>query len=297
MKRYSYHLQLLALAWAGVLLVGATACGDGDDPNETPEPPATQPILIDGKFSSWNSTSADGIFDDGAAIGLFAVEGAFTADAPRYINNARLTLKEGLFRSAASLMLKPSAGTLAAYTPHADRMPLAGTTATVTAAADQSAAADFAAADFMAATALVPADQQGAVQMTFHRMFSRIDLSFTTAGEPTLDELADAKVTLTLDLSADVDFATGSVTGSSNPQTTTPNGTLVPDGSTIKGLSAIVAPQRIAADEAVLNLKVGTFEASYPLGKELTLKAGMQYDFAITAVSYTHLTLPTTPYV
>ena len=98
MKRYSYHLQLLALAWAGVLLVGATACGDGDDPNETPEPPATQPILIDGKFSSWNSTSADGIFDDGAAIGLFAVEGAFTADAPRYINNARLTLKEGLFR-------------------------------------------------------------------------------------------------------------------------------------------------------------------------------------------------------
>lgn len=61
----------------------------------------------------------------------------------------------------------------------------------------------------MAATALVPADQQGAVQMTFHRMFSRIDLSFTTAGEPTLDELADAKVTLTLDLSADVDFATG----------------------------------------------------------------------------------------
>ena len=167
MKRYSYHLQLLALAWAGVLLVGATACGDGDDPNETPEPPATQPILIDGKFSSWNSTSADGIFDDGAAIGLFAVEGAFTADAPRYINNARLTLKEGLFRSAASLMLKPSAGTLAAYTPHADRMPLAGTTATVTAAADQSAAADFAAADFMAATALVPADQQGAVQMTF----------------------------------------------------------------------------------------------------------------------------------
>ena len=73
MKRYSYHLQLLALAWAGVLLVGATACGDGDDPNETPEPPATQPILIDGKFSSWNSTSADGIFDDGAAIGLFAV--------------------------------------------------------------------------------------------------------------------------------------------------------------------------------------------------------------------------------
>ena len=28
--------------------------------------------------------------------------------------------------------------------------------------------------------------------------------------------------------------------------------------------------------------KVGTFEASYPLGKELTLKAGMQYDFAIT---------------
>lgn len=282
MKRYSYHLQLLALAWAGVLLVGATACGNGDDPNETPEPPATQPVLIDGKFSSWNSTSADGIFDDGAAIGLFAVEGAFTADAPRYINNARLTLKEGLFRSAASLMLKPSAGTLAAYTPHADRMPLAGTTATVTAAADQSAAADFAAADFMAATALVPADQQGAVQMTFHRMFSRIDLSFTTAGEPTLDELADAKVTLTLDLSADVDFATGSVTGSSNPQTTTPNGTLVPDGSTIKGLSAIVAPQRIAADEAVLNLKVGTFEASYPLGKELTLKAGMQYDFAIT---------------
>ena len=126
MKRYSYHLQLLALAWAGVLLVGATACGDGDDPNETPEPPATQPVLIDGKFSSWNSTSADGIFDDGAAIGLFAVEGAFTADAPRYINNARLTLKEGLFRSAASLMLKPSAGTLAAYTPHADRMPLAG---------------------------------------------------------------------------------------------------------------------------------------------------------------------------
>lgn len=118
MKRYSYHLQLLALAWAGVLLVGATACGDGDDPNETPEPPATQPVLIDGKFSSWNSTSADGIFDDGAAIGLFAVEGAFTADAPRYINNARLTLKEGLFRSAASLMLKPSAGTLAAYTPH-----------------------------------------------------------------------------------------------------------------------------------------------------------------------------------
>ena len=116
MKRYSYHLQLLALAWAGVLLVGATACGDGDDPNETPEPPATQPVLIDGKFSSWNSTSADGIFDDGAAIGLFAVEGAFTADAPRYINNARLTLKEGLFRSAASLMLKPSAGTLAAYT-------------------------------------------------------------------------------------------------------------------------------------------------------------------------------------
>ena len=282
MKRYSYHLRLLALAWAGVLLVGATACGDGDDPNETPEPPATQPVLIDGKFSSWNSTSADGIFDDGAAIGLFAVEGAFTADAPRYINNARLTLKEGLFRSAASLMLKPSAGTLAAYTPHADRMPLAGTTATVTAAADQSAAADFAAADFMAATALVPADQQGAVQMTFHRMFSRIDLSFTTAGEPTLDEFADAKVTLTLDLSADVDFATGSVTGSSNPQTTTPNGTLVPDGSTIKGLSAIVAPQRIAADEAVLNLKVGTFEASYPLGKELTLKAGMQYDFAIT---------------
>ena len=76
MKRYSYHLQLLALAWAGVLLVGAT-----------------QPVLIDGKFSSWNSTSADGIFDDGAAIGLFAVEGAFTADAPRYINNARLTLK------------------------------------------------------------------------------------------------------------------------------------------------------------------------------------------------------------
>lgn len=123
MKRYSYHLRLLALAWAGVLLVGATACGDGDDPNETPEPPATQPVLIDGKFSSWNSTSADGIFDDGAAIGLFAVEGAFTADAPRYINNARLTLKEGLFRSAASLMLKPSAGTLAAYTPHADRMP------------------------------------------------------------------------------------------------------------------------------------------------------------------------------
>ena len=44
MKRYSYHLQLLALAWAGVLLVGATACGDGDDPNETPEPPATQPV-------------------------------------------------------------------------------------------------------------------------------------------------------------------------------------------------------------------------------------------------------------
>ena len=129
MKRYSYHLRLLALAWAGVLLVGATACGNGDDPNETPEPPATQPVLIDGKFSSWNSTSADGIFDDGAAIGLFAVEGAFTADAPRYINNARLTLKEGLFRSAASLMLKPSAGTLAAYTPHADRMPLAGTTA------------------------------------------------------------------------------------------------------------------------------------------------------------------------
>ena len=78
MKRYSYHLQLLALAWAG-----ATACGDGDDPNETPEPPATQPILIDGKFSSWNSTSADGIFDDGAAIGLLAVEGAFPADAPR----------------------------------------------------------------------------------------------------------------------------------------------------------------------------------------------------------------------
>ena len=117
MKRYSYHLQLLALAWAGVLLVGATACGDGDDPNETPEPPATQPVLIDGKFSSWNSTSADGIFDDGAAIGLFAVEGAFTADAPRYINNARLTLKEGLFRSAASLMLKPSAGTLAALMP------------------------------------------------------------------------------------------------------------------------------------------------------------------------------------
>lgn len=32
----------------------------------------------------------------------------------------------------------------------------------------------------------------------------------------------------------------------------------------------------------MLNLKVGTFEASYPLGKELTLKAGMQYDFAIT---------------
>ena len=44
-----------------------------------------RPVLIDGKFSSWNSTSADGIFDDGAAIGLFAVEGAFTADAPRYI--------------------------------------------------------------------------------------------------------------------------------------------------------------------------------------------------------------------
>ena len=51
MKRYSYHLRLLALAWAGVLLVGVTACGGGDDPNETPEPPATQPVLIDGKFS------------------------------------------------------------------------------------------------------------------------------------------------------------------------------------------------------------------------------------------------------
>ena len=58
MKRYSYHLQLLALAWAGVLLVGATACGDGDDPNETPEPPATQPVPAQTKiflFCAWSA--------------------------------------------------------------------------------------------------------------------------------------------------------------------------------------------------------------------------------------------------
>lgn len=76
MKRYSYHLRLLALAWAGVLLVGRHSMWRRRrSRTETPEPPATQPVLTDGKFSSWNSTSADGIFDDGAAIGLFGRRG------------------------------------------------------------------------------------------------------------------------------------------------------------------------------------------------------------------------------
>lgn len=234
-------------------------------------------------MTSWNGTAADGVFAEGATIGLYAVEGTFTSGASRYINNARLTLKNGLFQGAGSLKYNNTAGTFVAYAPYAEQMLAPGVTvATVSVAADQSQAADFAAADFMTASGSVAADQQAAVPMTFHRQFSRIDLSLAAAGEPTLAELADAVVTLTLDTSAEVDFAAGTVTGSSNPQAVKPYGTLTTDGSTLKGLSLIVAPQQIAADDAVLNLKVGSFEASYPLGKELVLKAGMQYDFDVT---------------
>lgn len=146
MKRYSYHLRLLALAWAGVLLVGATACGDGDDPNETPEPPATQPVLIDGKFSSWNSTSADGIFDDGAAHRSLRRRGRIHGRCTALHQQCASHVEGGPVPKRSLTHAQTFGRYAGSYTPHADRMPLAGTTATVTAAADQSAAADFAAA-------------------------------------------------------------------------------------------------------------------------------------------------------
>lgn len=281
MKRHNNYQRLFALAGAGALLVGVTACGDGSD-NST-EPVAAEPIRIEGKMVSWDGSTAGDRFEEGATLGLYAVEGSFTADAPRYIDNARLTCSGQLFEGPSTLTYQDTESTFVAYAPYAAQMLGSGTTvAAVSVAEDQSDVARFAASDLMVATARVEAGRQGAVEMDFQRQFSRIDLSFAGAEGEALSGWEDARVTMLLRTAAEVDFAEGRVTASSDPREIRPCGTLTSDGERLSGLSLIAVPQRIEAADEVIRLQLGNSTKAYSLGEALELRSGKRYEVAVT---------------
>lgn len=282
MKRhYNYYQRLFAFGGATALFVGVAACSDDSDGST--KPTVINPIRIEGKMVSWNGSIASDFFEDGATLGLYAVEGPFTANSPRYIDNAQLIWKNQAFEGPSTLTYKNAESTFVAYTPYAVRMLAFGTTAAiVTVATDQSDVARFASADFMLATAHVDADRQSSVSMDFQRQFSRIDFSLVAQNGQSLSELAEAGITMRLNTAAEVDFAKGSVTGSSDSQEMKPYGTLVSEGGKLAGLSLITVPQQIEAKDAVIRLTVGNSTASYPLGKSLDLKSGKRYDLVLT---------------
>lgn len=118
--------------------------------------------------------------------------------------------------------------------------------------------------------------------MDFQRQFSCIDLSFAGADGETLSGWADARVTMLLRTSAEVDFAEGRVTASSNPREIRPYGTLTSDGERLSGLSLIAVPQRIEAADEVIRLQLGNSTNAYSLGEALELRSGKRYEVAVT---------------
>lgn len=278
MMKTMKNIRILGVMAAGICFAGLAACAD-DDNGKTP---ALQEALIEGQVVSWNGAAADEAFPASAAVGLYAVEGEFSADAVRYIDNARMELSGGLFKTASGTQLKAAQGTLLAYYPYRAKLLAAGqTTVGVEVAADQSAAENYAAADFMVASAGIEARHRGAVKMAFRRMFSKIDLEVVSAGSPVLGELKEAPVSIELCRAAQIDMASGKVLTAADPVPMKFYGAWTASETRLSGLSAIVVPQRVAAGDAVLSFLIGDNAVSCTLGEEVTFKSGMQYTLSV----------------
>lgn len=270
---------LPGLMAAGICFAVLVSCADDDNKGKTP---SEQEAVIEGQAVSWNGTAAGEALPASAVIGLYAVEGEFSASAVRYIDNARMELLGGVFKTASGALLKQTPGTLVAYYPYRAQLLAVGeTTAGVEVPADQSAAENYAAADFMVASARIEARHSGAVKMDFRRMFAKIDLELTSAGSPVLDELKEAPVSIALCRRAEIDMVSGKVLLAADPAPMTLYGVWTAAGDKLSGLSAIVVPQRIAADDAVLSFRFGDTPLYFTLGDEVTFKSGMQYTLAL----------------
>lgn len=277
------NLRFPGLLLAGITLAGFASCADDDDKKNNPELPEPE-VLVEGVVVSWNGTSADDVFSAPAFIGLYAVEGGFTASAPRYIDNSPMELHDGVFKTASESTLRRTEGTLVAYYPYRGQLLAASElTAEVGIPANQAVAENYAAADFMVATAVVEAGHSGPVRMAFGRMCSKIDLEVTPSGSPTLDELKNASFSLELQGAAEVDFVARKVISTSNPGVFGMYGSPVAETGKLSGLSVVVVPQTIAADAPVLHIRLAETDIASALGREVVLKSGMQYKLSVTA--------------
>lgn len=279
MMKTMKNIRILGVVAAGICFAGLVSCGDDDNKDKNPSP---QEAVIEGQVVSWNGTAADEAFPASAAVGLYAVEGEFSADAVRYIDNARMELSGGVFKTASGMQLKAAQGTLLAYYPYRAKLLAAGrTTVDVGVPADQSAAEDYTAADFMVASAGIEARHSGAVKMAFRRMFSKIDLEVTSAGSPVLGELKDAPVSIELCRTAQIDMVSGKVLTAADPAPMKFYGAWTEAETKLSGLSAIVVPQQVAAGDAVLSFLLGDTAVSCTLGGEVTFESGMQYTLSV----------------
>lgn len=172
------------------------------------------------------------------------------------------------------------------YAPYRGEALVEGATALdVTAAADQSAQADFRAADLVFAKTVDFRAGEGSVPLRFAHAMSRVDIVLKAGeGYKNVGELP-APLTARLNGVANngtFDFTTGEWTLSGDPAQMLPNGTFARKEDVLTGVSAVMPPQTIAAGTAFVALSAAGESFTYVTAKDLVLEAGKRNKITLT---------------
>ena len=274
--------------FAGALLA-LCACSEVNE--------ASGPEIRDGQIvvraAAAESAAGDGAVSFGQ-FGFYAVQkpvaGAEALAGARLFSNV-LFAKSGVVYTATPIISFPltdynAVYDLYGYAPYRAQALAEGATALdMTAAADQSAEADFRAADLVFAKTVGFRAGEGSVPLRFAHAMSRVDIvlkageGYENAGElpaPITARLAGVRN------SGSFDFTTGKWTLSGDPAEMVPNGTFAEKEGVLTGVSAVMPPQTIAAGTVFVALSAADQSFTYVPAKELVLEAGKRNKITLT---------------
>lgn len=282
-KHIKFRSAIPVLILTGLLSLGMYACDDSSGPNEPPtsEEPTDAPLSLHAAYGAWNS-STKSEFASGDQIGVYATpEKDLTGK--RHANNIRFSKDENYFTSATPVNLPEPEAHLTVYHPYSVNSLAQDSEQTkVNVHTDQSNVGNYQRSDFMLGTASVLAGHLSNVRINLNRIFSNIKLELTVSPSlGTVEEIRSALVSLELNTSATVNFATSDISTVSDMAEITPYGKLTAKAEKLSGISAIVVPQQVAANHNFINVILAGKRSRYAPSEQLDLRPGMQYTLTV----------------
>lgn len=257
-----------------MIMISSISCR----PTVTPQEP--EELQLDLSYSGWDGSRAS--FKDGDKAGLFALSESDRLSSERYADNEEMIKQGDYFVGMETLYLKEGGDSyLVTYYPYKEMILEAGReTGRVSVSKDQSDLSGYVASDFMLGSTVVAADASMPVSVDMKRMFSKVNLTLTSA-DPENDDLENAMAEFLLKTSAEVDFSKKSVLSADDEERIRPRGRFSAEGDLYKGVGFITVPQTVEADDECIMLKVRGEESAYAPGKRLEFLSGMEYTIDI----------------